>query len=104
MSYKSGHRMRRRPSAPASSAVLAKTIASLVPYPTPATTGSLPFASSAAAQPLGNAARTQLSLAEQIGLVLADVFGTQLDWRTTKVAGKIFHRMDVTLDGRRGVI
>src|ERR1019366_3872123 len=50
-------------------------------------------------QPLGNAARSQLSLAEQIGLVLADVFGTPLVWRAMEITGEILHRRNVTLDG-----
>src|SRR5271157_403682 len=37
-------------------------------------------------QPLGNAARSQLSLAEQIGLVLADVLRTQAVRRAVEVA------------------
>jgi hypothetical protein len=55
-------------------------------------------------QPLGNAARSQLSLAEQIGLVLANVFGTQLVWRAMEITGEILHRRNVTLDGPWSVI
>ena len=40
-------------------------------------------------KPLGDAAQGQLSLAEQMGLVLADVLGTQPVRRAVKVAGKI---------------
>src|ERR1035437_8312439 len=55
-------------------------------------------------QSLATAARSPLSLAEQIGLVLADVLRTQAVGTAMKVAGKIFHRTDVTLDGSWRVI
>src|SRR5271157_5739609 len=55
-------------------------------------------------QALVDSVRVQLSLTEQIGLVLADVFGTQLVGRAMEVTGKILHRRDVTLDGSWRVI
>src|ERR1017187_4064093 len=68
---------------------------------TPGSLQSLNEEETQSGQPLGNAARRQLSLAEQIGLVLADVLGTQAIRRTMKVVGKILHLADVTLDGPR---
>ena len=52
-------------------------------------------------QALVDGVRVQLSLAEQIGLILAGVFGTQLVWRAMEVTGKILKRRDVKLDGSR---
>jgi hypothetical protein len=46
----------------------------------------------------------QLSLAEQMRLVFADVLGPQAVGRATEVTGKVFHRRDVTLDGPRRII
>ena len=53
---------------------------------------------------LGSPKERLLALAEQIGLVLADVLRTQAVRRAVEVAGKILHLRDVTLDGSRRVI
>src|SRR3990172_9478359 len=55
-------------------------------------------------QVLGNAARRELSLAEQMGLILPDVLGPQPVRRTVEVAGKISDRADVAACGPRRVV
>jgi hypothetical protein len=55
-------------------------------------------------QPLVDGVWVQLSLAEHMRLVLADVLGPQAVRRTMKVTGKILHRRNVTLDGPRRVV
>src|SRR3989304_3050090 len=55
-------------------------------------------------QVLGHAARRELSLAEQMGLILADVLGPQSVRRTVEVAGKISDRADVAACGPRRVV
>ena len=56
------------------------------------------------AEPLCDAVRSQLSLAEQIRLVLANVPRAQLVRGAVEVAGEILDRADVAACGTRRVI
>jgi len=55
-------------------------------------------------EPLRHGGCSQLSLAEQIRLVLANVLRSELIRRATKVTRKIFDRLDVAVDGSLSVI
>src|SRR5204863_2938758 len=55
-------------------------------------------------EPLCHGGRSELSLAEQICLVLADVLRSQLIRRAPKVTRKILDRLDVAVYGSLSVI
>src|ERR1019366_3795118 len=64
----------------------------------------LPVEEPQSREPLRHGGCGQLSLAEQIRLVLADVLRSELIRRASKVTREIFDRLDIAVDGSLSVI